>query len=214
MAFMGAYLSGIGTGVGSLILARFGRKSEITPEEIRALADGMDLDRPQTIYLDTVCALMEAGGNVSDSTGRDILSTLNELLEQALYVRGRLDRLQKAASTESVLELEQERARLADRAAKAEDSEARADLDQSLAICDERLKNALSLEPLIERMDAQREVIEQTMLSVQSSVSRLLVAPAAVAAPDVEEVKRIVSEVTAQTRAVEDAVQQVIALQG
>jgi hypothetical protein len=214
VAFMSAYFSGIGTGVGSLILGRFGRKTEITAEEIRALADGIELGRPQTIYLDTVCALLEAGGNVSDQTGRDILSTLNELLDQALYVNGRLDRLQTAASTESVLDLEQERARLAERAEKAEDSEARLDLNQSLAICDERLQNARALEPLIERMDAQREVIEQTMLSVQSSVSRLLVAPAAVAAPDVEEVKRVVSEVTAQTKAVEDAVQQVIALQG
>jgi hypothetical protein len=212
MGFMGAYLSGIATGVGSVIAGRLGRRHSVTAEELRALSSGIDFPQPQTVYLDTVCTLMEAGGSVSESTGRDILETLNELLEQAIYVETRLDRLQKAASTESLDELEHERSRLAERAARVDDPAARDDLEQSLAICDERLSSARALAPLIERMDAQREVIQQTMLSVQASVSRLQVAPAAVAAPDVEEVKRVLTDVTAQTRAVEDAVQQVIAL--
>lgn len=64
------------------------------------------------------------------------------------------------------------------------------------------------------RLDDQCEVIEQTLLSVQASVSRLQVAPTALTAPDVEEVKRVVGEITHQTRAVEDAVQQVMAIRG
>jgi hypothetical protein len=212
-AFLGAYLSGIGTGVGSLFLSRIGPRTAVNAAELRALSTGLDLGRSETIYLDSVCALLEAGDNVSDQTGRDILGTLNELLEQARYVEDRLTRLHKAASTESVEGLEKERERLAQRIEEVEDSQARGDLTQSLEICDARLQNAQALAPLIERLDAQREVIQQTLLSVQSSVSRLQVAPSAISAPDVEEVKRVMSQISAQTHAVEDAVQQVMSLQ-
>jgi hypothetical protein len=212
-AFLGAYLSGIGTGVGSLFLSRIGPRTAVTAPELRALATGLDIGKSETIYLESVCALLEAGENVSDQTGRDILGTLNELLEQARYVEDRLGRLHRAASTESVDDLEKERERLAQRIDQAEDIQARADLTQSLEICDTRLQNAQALAPLIERLDAQREVIQQTLLSVQSSISRLQVAPTALSTPDVEEVRRVMSQISAQTHAVEDAVQQVISLQ-
>lgn len=212
IGFMCSYLAALGTGAGSFVLGRLGRNKSVSAEELRALASGLQLGRSEAIYLETVCALLEAGDNVDEQTGRDILNTLHELLDQAHYVEGRLERLRKAASAESAQELEAERERLAGRVAQAEDAQARKDLSQSLDICDERLQNARTLSPLIERLDAQREVIQQTLLSVQSSVSRLQVAPTALAAPDVEEVKRVVSEVTAQTRAVEDAVQQVMSL--
>ena len=156
--------------------------------------------------------MLEAGDNISEMTGRDILSTLNTLLEQARFVNDRLERLRKATGAESTVELVEERDRLAGRIARAEDPQARQDLTQSLAMCDVRLRSARELSPLLERLDAQSEVIEQTFLSVQASVSRLQIAPSALTAPDVEEVKRVVDEVTAQTQAVEDAVQQVMSL--
>jgi hypothetical protein len=213
IGFMSAYFSALGTGVGSMLLAKFGRGGSVTSEELRALSTGLQLEQPQAVYLDTVCALLEAGENVSELTGRDILATLGELLEHAQYVGGRLERLRSASSTESLKDLEAERQRLSERAAVAADEQARDDLTRSLTICDDRLRHARELAPLIERLDAQREVVLQTMLSVQSSVSRLQVAPAPITAPEVEDVRRVVSEVTAQTRAVEDAVQQVMSIQ-
>lgn len=212
VGFMTAYFSAVGTGVGSLLLGKFGPSRSVSAEELRALSTGVEFGQPEAVYVETICALLEAGENVTEQTGREILASLNQLLEQASYVEERLDRLQKAASTESVHDLAEERDRLSERASEAADPQARADLNQSLVICDERLRNARALAPLIERLDAQREVIHQTMLSVQSSVSRLQIAPAAIAGPDVEDVKRVVSQVTAQTHAVEDAVQQVMSL--
>jgi hypothetical protein len=209
---MGAYLSAIGTGLGSLLMTKFGRNTSVSAEELRALSTGLELGRPETIYLETVCALLEAGNNISEQTGQDILSTLGTLLEQANYVNDRRERLRKATGAESAAELVEERERLAGRIAKVEDPQARQDLTQSLAMYDERLRNAWELSPLLERLDAQWEVIEQTLLSVQASVSRLQVAPTALTAPDVEEVKRVVDQITAQTQAVEDAVQQVMSL--
>jgi len=214
LTFMGAYLSAIGTGVGSMLLTKFGRNTSVSAEELRALSTGLEMGRPDMVYLETVCALLEAGDNISEDTGQDILSTLGTLLEQARYVNDRRERLRKATGAESAAELAEERERLAGRIAKVEDPQARQDLTQSLAMCDERLRNARDLSPLLERLDAQCEVIEQTLLSVQASVTRLQVAPTALSAPDVEEVKRVVGEVTAQTQAVEDAVQQVMSLRG
>ncbi len=212
LTFLGAYLSAIGTGVGSMLTTKFGRNTSVSAEELRALSTGLELGKPEKVYLETVCALLEAGGNISEQTGQDILSTLGTLLGQARYVNDRLERLRKATGAESAVELAEERERLAGRIAKVEDPQARQDLTQSLAMCDERLRNARELSPLLERLDAQWEVIAQTLLSVQSSVSRLQIAPAALTAPDVEEVKRVVDQVTAQTQAVEDAVQQVMSL--
>jgi len=212
LTFLGAYLSAIGTGVGSMMMTKFGRNRLVSSEELRALSTGLELGRSETIYLETVCALMEAGDSISDQTAQDILSTLDTLLEQARYVNDRRERLRKATGAESAVELAEERERLAARIAKVEDPQARQDLNQSLAMCDERLRNARELSPLLERLDAQWEVIDQTLLSVQASVSRLQVAPTALSAPDVEEVKRVVEQVTAQTQAVEDAVQQVMSL--
>lgn len=213
-AVMGAYFSALGTGVGSFLLPRFKRHVNVSAEELRALSTGLELGRPETIYLEILCGLADAGDNVSATTGREIIAVLNDLLEQSRYVFGRLERLRIAAGTESVLDLESERQRLAARIGEAHDEQARQDLTESLSICDERLRNARALSPLVERMDAQREMMEQTLLSVQSSVSRLQVAPEALAAPDVAEVKRVVSQVTGQTKAVEEAVQEVMSVSG
>ncbi len=212
LTFMAAYLTAIGTGVGSILMAKYGRNTLVSAEELRALSTGFTLGGPETIYLETVCALIEAGGNISEQTGQDILSTLGTLLEQARYVNNRRERLRKATGAESAAALVDDRERLAERIAKVEDLQARQDLTQSLTMYDERLRNAKELAPLLERLDAQVEVIEQTLLSVQASVSRLQVAPSALTAPDVEEVKRVVSQITAQTQAVEDAVQEVMSI--
>ena len=47
VGFMGAYLSGIGTGVGSVIAGRMGRRHSVTAEEMRALSAGMDFPAPR-----------------------------------------------------------------------------------------------------------------------------------------------------------------------
>jgi hypothetical protein len=212
VTFMGAYLSGIGVGVGSILLQRFARNPAVDAEELRALASGLELGVPETIYLHTLCALMESGDAISEQTGNEILAALNELLEQARYVDGQLERLRTATGTESMRDLEEERELLAGRMAQMHDPRARDYLSQSLGMCDERLRDARTIAPLIEQLDAQREVIHQTLLSVQSSVSRLQVAPSALSAPGVEEVKRVMSQVIAQTHAVEEAVQEVMSV--
>ena len=52
LSFLAAFLSAIGTGVGSTLLATSGRNTEVSAEELRALATGLDLGKPETIYME------------------------------------------------------------------------------------------------------------------------------------------------------------------
>jgi hypothetical protein len=55
-------------------------------------------------------------------------------------------------------------------------------------------------------------MILQTLSSVQASLARSRAAAVPLAAPDVEEIKQTVTQINAQAQAVEQAVQEVMAL--
>ncbi len=128
LTFLGAFFLGMGTDVGSMLMARFGRNTSVSAEELRAFSTGIELGGAERVYLESVCALLEAGNNISEETGQDILSTLSTLLEQARYVNDRRERLRKATGAESAAELVEEQELLAGRIAKVEGSQALQDL--------------------------------------------------------------------------------------
>jgi hypothetical protein len=90
---------------------------------------------------------------------------------------------------------------------------AREAIGQSLELLEERLKDAGALQPGLERVEAQQEVIEQTFGSVQAALSRMKVAPSRIDPPDIQELRRSVVQVRDQTRAVEQAVEEVLTVQ-
>ena len=89
---------------------------------------------------------------------------------------------------------------------------ARRAIEQSIELLETRCQVAQTLQPSLERVEAQQEVILQTLASVQSSLARMKVAPAALTAPDIAVIQSSISEVTGQTRAVEQAVQEVMSI--
>jgi len=212
LGFLGLYIGSMGT---LLVLVRQGHSvawHSVNAEELRVAASDMTLSEGERTYLEVVCALLEAGGNVSEETGRDILDAGNTLLEHYRQHDDRLERLRRAVSAQTLESLEGESARLKGQLADTHDQEARESLLHGIALCEERLSQARALDPALQRISAQREVLCQTLLSVQSSVARLQAAPGAVALPDADAIRRAVSDVTAQTRAVEAAVEEVLAL--
>jgi hypothetical protein len=58
-----------------------------------------------------------------------------------------------------------------------DDPQAKADMQQSLAMCEKRLQDVRALAPSIERLEAQKEVLHQTLMTIQASVVRLQAAP-------------------------------------
>ncbi len=212
LGMAGAYAGGMGSLFYHMFRYTRTSWSDINAGELRAAAQAAVLSTAERTYVEIVASILEAGDTFSDETGRDLLQTLGAVLDHARYLDNRLDRLRKAASTESLSDLEEERKRLAERVTESGDQQARDDLSNSLLMCEERLKNARALEPAIHRMDAQREVLRQTLLSIQATVVRLQAAPEAANPPDIHGIRLAVSELTVQTRAVEEAVQEVLAV--
>jgi hypothetical protein len=211
--FMGGYLGTLTGLVGSLLRRRKTARTSISAEELRAVAPDAALSAAEAAYVEVVCSLLEVGDNVSEETGHDILQAMGTVLERHRHIEAQLERLKKMVGNESVQALELEHVRLVERVAAAEDSQAREDLNQSLTMCAKRLQDVQALGPSIERLEAQKEVLHQTLLSIQASAVRLQAAPRAVTLPDTTEIRQAVEEVTVQTRAVEDAVNEVLVLQ-
>ena len=100
---------------------------------------------------------------------------------------------------------------LALRVSEARDSEARETLRQALALSEACLQRAIVLDPLGERLEAQQEMIRQTLSSVGESLAALALAPRSPAGPKLEMVQESLVTIQNQTLAVEQAVQEVMA---
>jgi hypothetical protein len=182
----------------------------LDPDELRVFLPTMELSRVERIYCECVLMLMESESSYGERAARDMIRQLNGLLSTDKLLAEQRESLLAALGKSSVDEAESERAELARRLDVARDSIEREALKQSLALCESRLENGRAMLPGVRRIEAQQEVILQTLLSVQSSLARLQVAPKAVSRPELEEVTRTVAGINAQTIAVEQAVEEVL----
>ena len=82
-------------------------------------------------------------------------------------------------------------------------------LQQSLDLCETRYNNARSLETSLKRLDAQKEVIQQTFALVQSSLTHSHVAQVQPAVPNVAHIQQSVSDMA---QSVEKSVQEMLLL--
>ena len=180
--------------------------------EFRAVSDLLSLEGAEKRYCEAIVQMMDLGRAVSRSTLEDILRELNVLLQQSRELGTQRARILAAMTAMNTSELELELTRLQQRLEETEDSVARNAVLQSLDMLGDRVANAKSLEPNLERIEAQQEVILQTFASVQSTLARMKVAPTEIRIPDLEEIKRSVVQVRDQTRAVEEAVQEVMSV--
>lgn len=85
-------------------------------------------------------------------------------------------------------------------------------MDQSSALCSQRLLAARALGPVRDQAEAQQELTLQALASVQAGLSRMAVAGSVAVDADVGELHRTVTQVNEQTRAVEDAVNEIISI--
>lgn len=217
----GAILGGLGGGVGTFVGmmgAGFGhsfstwhqRIDIVHPDLLAAALPLLSLSRVEKAYGEALVSLA-ALESLDERTGRDILSQLNSLIAHYRQLESQRERLRAAIGGNTVESLETERKTLQRRADEANAPLTKRALQESLQMCEARIQQAQALEPPLHRMDAQQEVIIQTLASVQASLARLQVAPAALSAPDVEDIRQTVSQISTQAQAVEQAVQEVMA---
>jgi hypothetical protein len=203
-----------------------GRPKRLPPEKLaglplgriewRVLAGIMILSGAQKTYAEAVTTLLELSesGSMDEPRAREILADLNGLAASDRALIDRQQDLAHLAGVEDAKKLAKERDALAARRDAATDPAARAALEQSLSLLDERVALAAELAPLWERVGAQREVIAQTMASLAGALLRLKVTPTATASGAAADVEETARAIVRQTRAVEAAVQEVVALRG
>ena len=184
----------------------------MTSEEVRAACSVINAMRSETSYFESIALMLEIGAQLDVQTGIDILSELNLLIAQARQLQAHRDNLRAAINAESADALVAQREDLQTKLSRTTDEAARRAIEQSIELLETRCQVAQTLQPSLERVEAQQEVILQTLASVQSSLARMKVAPDALTAPDLAVIQSSISEVTGQTRAVEQAVQEVMSI--
>ena len=189
------------------------RQAEVIHSDLLAgLLPCIELKRAERAYCETLVLLAKPDLQVDEQTARAILTELNRLMEQIRRLEAQRVELQAGSGPASIAESEQERDGLAARLAGATDPHARAHLEESLRLCESRLENVRALQPSVERLEAQQEVIIQTVASIQSTLARMESAHQALTAPDVEEIQQRLRAITGEARAVESALEEVTSL--
>lgn len=186
----------------------------VNPEVMRNAGELIALSPAEKLYCECLASLVDVERALPAATQHEILAQLNDLLSSFRNLDGPVRQSLAARGNQPLEGLERELAELVRRRDAASDATARGTMDQSITLCSQRLADARALAPAREQAEAQQELILQAMASVQASLSRMLVADSVKVQADVGELQRTVSQVNLQTRAVEDAVQEVITLRG
>lgn len=212
VGFMTLYFGGI-LGIVRAALRVRGIANIVHPDLMEAWLPALNLSPVERAYCEALVVLSAEHTGLDEVTARDVLTRLNLLVQHSRELETRRESLARMLGSERLSELEAERDRIAGRLEAVSDAQARDSLQQSLSLCENRLSQASSVAPHIERLEAQQEVVIQTMQSVAASLARMQALPADTESPVVDEIKRSVSDVVTQVRAVEQAVQEVVSLQ-
>jgi hypothetical protein len=194
------------------------RKTEIvgplrcSPEVLRAVFPLILRTRAEDIYYESLLLLSDRETPLDEPTRRDILRHLNTLLENRYQLDTNRRRILTLKDSHALAGLEAERDELEQKRERTDDVVTQEALRQSVALCQARLESARALGPMLTRLDAQQEIIHQALASIHFALARLQVAPATLAMPDITEIHQTVARINNQTRAMEEAVAEVMAL--
>jgi len=191
--------------------------AEIDAGLLRTIAERIARSPAERVYCEAIAALIDAEPVLTEVTQREILTQLNDLLASYRKLDGPVRHFLAAGGNSPVEELERELEGLNTRRDAKVDPRARETMDQSIALCSQRLASARAMGPAREQAEAQQELIVQAISSVQASLSRMVASGSGVVTDNVvvagvDELHRTVSQVNLQTRAVEEAVNEVVAL--
>jgi hypothetical protein len=189
-----------------------GAPAAVTGDDLRVVAELPDLSRPVAAYVRALAAVADSASRLDAGMQAELLAHLNELVRNARSLDAQRAQLAGAIGSTSLPELESDWARLEERLREAPDVATRQALEHSQRLLEGRLRHARALTPGMARLEAQQEVVYQTLAAVEHSLRRLPASPTGPPSHQIEEIRRSAVEVTTQTRAVEEAVQEVLTL--
>nr|CAA9228961.1 hypothetical protein AVDCRST_MAG63-869 [uncultured Armatimonadetes bacterium] len=181
-------------------------------EEMATIFPLLDLAPAESAYSRAVLALADIEGYMDGETARGMLRRMNDLLASDRELAARRAEVADALAETGPAGLTARRDALARQAERATDPGTRDALAHSARMYEARIENAATLGATRDRLDAQREAILETLVSLHSTLARMRLAPREAAAPDVTQLQQSLADLTNQTRSVEQAVQEVIAL--
>ena len=183
----------------------------ILREEMNTLFPLLKLTPVERAYCDALLGLAGLDGYVDAETARGMLRQWNELLASDRELAARRAEVKDALAVSSAAGLSSHEDELHRQAKQTTDPQTREALAHSIQMCAARIENAQNFDMTLGRLDAQREAILQSFASLHSSLIRIRLAPQN-AAPDVGSLQQSLTELNTQTRSVELAVQEVMAL--
>jgi hypothetical protein len=174
-----------------------------TAAEFRAQQGLLSLSPSEAVACEAVCVLSEVTV-LPEFESRQLAAELNRLLDlanQADAQRAGLATARSGDRTALVEELQSLNARLD----ATTDAQTRATLQQSIALCAERLANRDEVDALAGRADAQAEVILQNLKRLHETLLRLRATPHAFSQVDLDAALKASAGLTALTHDLEKA---------
>lgn len=201
--------------VGTRAAAHVALRRVYPPDVLKSVSPLVVKGRTDAVFYDALLLLTDANTPLETNARRDVLRQINVLIESRYDLdrhRAQIGALLNDAAL-SALESElRDLQRRESEAARAGDAPAAESLAHSVELCAGRVESALALRALAARLDAQGEVIHQALAAIHFSLARLRAAPAALSAPNLADIRQTVARIESQTRAIEQAADEVRAL--
>ncbi|AIE84595.1 hypothetical protein [Fimbriimonas ginsengisoli] len=148
-------------------------RKRLSADELAALLPVLDLSPVQRAYSEAALVLYRL--NLPEETGDDVWKQLNRLIDEETRLRSVRDRGSVGLSTPAQVSSEMEEIRK--RLDQTNDSMTREALERSFELCQGRLQAVRDLSLVVERVDAQLEMLAQSMRGMRDSLQRLSTAP-------------------------------------
>lgn len=201
-----AVLSVIALGLLHAYLGYQKSRKGLSTEELTALLPALDLSPVQRAYSEA--ALVLCSLNLPKETADDLWKQLNQLVEEETRLRAVRERGALGLSTPAQVSSEMEEIR--HRLEQTNDPMTREALERSLEICQGRLQSVQDLSLVVERVDAQLELLAQSMRGMRDTLQRLSSVPSDMGSGlDLQPLRDTVEHASRHTQALEAAVNEV-----
>lgn len=184
-------------------------RKRLSTDELAALLPALDLSPVLRAYSEA--ALVLCSLNLPEDTADDVWKQLNRLVDEETRLRSVRERGALGLSTPAQVSSEMEEIRK--RLDQSADPMTREALERSLEMCQGRLQSVRDLSLVVERVDAQLEMLAQSMRGMRDTLQRLSTAPSdAGLGLDLQPLRDTVEHASRHAQSLEAAVNEVRAL--
>jgi hypothetical protein len=198
-------VAGLGVAVHALACLVAHRRT-VTVEELEALLPLLQLSPNGRIYAETLALVYKSP--IDDAVKREAIAELKGLMDQDDALGRQWERLSKLGAVADGGEIEADIQRLESLRDSATDPSAKRTYEEGVSLALERKEAAERYRPLIEQIDAEREVVRQAFLRLKDDVVRSMGPTAGWERESLPALRRSVSTVREHAEALERAIEE------